>query len=60
VQAAVFNASEAYCKTQLLWSDPWGRKFCWHYFVHKMDVTPDGNPVIANSTINGVGMIEVK
>jgi virginiamycin B lyase len=30
------------------------------YIVRKMDVTPDGNPVIATSTVNGVGMIEVK
>jgi len=30
------------------------------YIVRKMDVTPDGNPVIATSTVNGVGMVEVK
>jgi len=30
------------------------------YIVRKMDVTPDGNPVIATSTINGVGVVEIK
>ncbi|MSQ51173.1 MAG: cytochrome C [Betaproteobacteria bacterium] len=30
------------------------------YIVRKMDVNPDGNPVIATSTINGVGLVEVK
>lgn len=30
------------------------------YIVRKMDVTPDGNPVLANSTINGVALVEVK
>jgi len=30
------------------------------YIVRNMDTTPDGNPVMANSTVNGVGMIEVK
>ncbi|HEX9806320.1 MAG TPA: hypothetical protein VGA34_05420 [Alteraurantiacibacter sp.] len=30
------------------------------YIVRKMDVTPDGNPVTATSTINGVGLVEVK
>jgi virginiamycin B lyase len=30
------------------------------YIVRKMDVTPDGNPVIATSTINGVGLVQVK
>ena len=30
------------------------------YIVRKMDVTPDGNPVIATSTINGVGLVDVK
>lgn len=30
------------------------------YIVRKMDVTPDGNPVMASSTVNGVGMIDVK
>ena len=30
------------------------------YIVRNMDVTPDGNPVMANSTVNFVGMIEVK
>ncbi len=30
------------------------------YIVRKMDVTPDGNPVMANSTVNFVGMVEVK
>ena len=30
------------------------------YIVRKMDVTPDGNPVIATSTVNGVGIVEVK
>ena len=30
------------------------------YIVRKMDVTPDGNPVIATSTVNGVGLVEVK
>jgi len=28
--------------------------------VRKMDVTPDGNPVTANSLVNQVGMVEVK
>ncbi len=28
--------------------------------VRKMDVTPDGNPVTANSLTNQVGMVEVK
>ena len=26
----------------------------------KMDVTPDGNPVLATSIVNGVGLVEVK
>lgn len=30
------------------------------YIVRKMDVTPEGHPVIATSTVNGVGMVEVK
>lgn len=30
------------------------------YIVRKMDVTPDGNPVIATSTVNGVGLVEVR
>ncbi|MFN7088131.1 MAG: hypothetical protein ACK4N4_16100 [Burkholderiales bacterium] len=30
------------------------------YIVRKMDVTPAGNPVIATSTINGVGVVEIK
>jgi virginiamycin B lyase len=30
------------------------------YIVRKMDVTPDGNPVFVTSTINSVGMVEVK
>ena len=30
------------------------------YIVRKMDVTPDGNPVMVNSTVNFVGMVEVK
>jgi virginiamycin B lyase len=30
------------------------------YIVRKMDVTPEGNPVIATSTVNGVGVVEVK
>ena len=30
------------------------------YIVRKMDVTPEGNPVIATSTVNGVGLVEVK
>jgi virginiamycin B lyase len=30
------------------------------YIVRKMDVTPDGNPVMANSTVNGVGLVEVR
>ena len=30
------------------------------YIVRKMDVTPDGNPVMANSTVNFVGIVEVK
>jgi virginiamycin B lyase len=30
------------------------------YIVRNMHVTPDGNPVMANSTINFVGMVEVK
>lgn len=30
------------------------------YIVRKMDVTPDGNPVMANSTVNVVGMVEVR
>jgi hypothetical protein len=25
-----------------------------------MDVTPDGNPVMANSLVNQVGLVEVK
>lgn len=29
------------------------------YVVRKMDVTPDGNPVLATSTINGVALVEV-
>ena len=28
--------------------------------VRKMDVTPDGNPVMANSLVNQVGLVEVK
>ena len=28
--------------------------------VRKMDVTPDGNPVTANSLTNQVGLVEVK
>ncbi len=28
--------------------------------VRKMDVAPNGNPVIATSTVNGVGMVEIK
>ena len=30
------------------------------YIVRKMDVAPNGNPVIATSTVNGVGMVEIK
>ena len=30
------------------------------YIVRKMDVTPDSNPVLATSTINGIGLVEVK
>lgn len=30
------------------------------YIVRNMDVTPDGNPVMANSTVNFVGIVEVK
>jgi virginiamycin B lyase len=30
------------------------------YIVRKMDVNPDGNPVMVNSTVNFVGMVEVK
>jgi virginiamycin B lyase len=30
------------------------------YIVRNMDVTPDGNPVMANSTVNSVGMVDVK
>ena len=30
------------------------------YIVRNMDTTPDGNPVMANSTVNYVGMVEVK
>jgi virginiamycin B lyase len=30
------------------------------YIVRKMDVTPDGNPVLATSTVNGVALVEVK
>jgi len=30
------------------------------YIVRKMDVTLDGNPVLAASTVNGVAMVEVK
>jgi virginiamycin B lyase len=30
------------------------------YIVRKMDVMPNGNPVIATSTVNGVGVVEVK
>jgi virginiamycin B lyase len=30
------------------------------YIVRKMDVTPDGHPVMVNSTVNFVGMVEVK
>jgi virginiamycin B lyase len=30
------------------------------YIVRKMDATPDGNPVLATSTINGVALVEVK
>ena len=30
------------------------------YIVRKMDVTPDGNPVMVNSTVNFVGMVEIK
>ena len=29
------------------------------YIVRKMDVTPDGNPVLATSTVNGVALVEV-
>ena len=28
--------------------------------VRKMDVTPDGNPVTANSLVNQVGLVEVR
>jgi virginiamycin B lyase len=28
--------------------------------VRNMDVTPDGNPVMANSLANEVGMVEIK
>jgi len=28
--------------------------------VRKMDVTPDGNPVTANSLTNQVGLIEIR
>ena len=28
--------------------------------VRKMDVTPDGNPVTANSLTNQVGLVEIK
>ncbi len=28
--------------------------------VRKMDVTPDGNPVTANSLVNQVGLVEIK
>ena len=30
------------------------------YIVRKMDVTPDGHPVMVNSTVNYVGMVEIK
>ena len=30
------------------------------FIVRKMDATPDGNPVIVTSTVNSVGMVEVK
>jgi virginiamycin B lyase len=30
------------------------------YIVRNMSVTPDGNPVMANSLVNAVGLIEVK
>ena len=30
------------------------------YIVRKMDVNPDGNPVLATSTVNGVALVEVK
>jgi virginiamycin B lyase len=30
------------------------------YIVRKMDVTPDGNPVLATSTINGVALVDIK
>lgn len=30
------------------------------YIVRKMDVTRDGNPVLATSTVNGVALVEVK
>jgi virginiamycin B lyase len=30
------------------------------YIVRNMDVTPDGNPVLATSTVNGVALVEVK
>jgi len=30
------------------------------YIVRKMDVTPDGNPVMVNSTVNFVGMVDIK
>jgi virginiamycin B lyase len=30
------------------------------YIVRKMDVTPDGNPVLATSTVNGVALVEIK
>jgi hypothetical protein len=28
--------------------------------VRNMDVTPDGNPVLANSLVNEVGLVEIK
>ena len=34
--------------------------YCSGYIVRKMDVTPDGNPVLATSTVNGVALVEVK
>ena len=28
--------------------------------IASMDVTPDGNPVLANSLVNQIGLVEVK
>jgi hypothetical protein len=28
--------------------------------VRNMDITPDGNPVLANSLVNSVGLVEIK